>query len=109
MNNRKVIIWEETYEMNKSLEALKRLDQETCPATYMPDFDKKECIEIIRKDLEVLEILKSKLTICPSADNKSTYLIAKFNEEYNRTSVYPFVKSGEYEALEKIKEWLEDE
>lgn len=66
-----------------------------------------KAIKQIEKDLEVLEILKSKLTICPSADNKSTYLIAKFNEEYNRDTVYPFVKSGEYEALEKIKEWLE--
>ena len=41
-----------------SKEALKRLKQETAPATYMVDFDKDECIEIIRKDLERLEELE---------------------------------------------------
>lgn len=34
-----------------SLEALKRIRQETCPATYMPDFDKEECCNIIEHDL----------------------------------------------------------
>lgn len=38
-----------------SKEALKRLKQETAPATYMPDFDKEECINVIAKDLEKLE------------------------------------------------------
>lgn len=32
-------------------EALKRLRQETCPATYNPDFDKEECLEVIEKAL----------------------------------------------------------
>ena len=41
--------------MMNSKEALKRLKQETAPATYMPDFDKDECIEIIKKDLDKLE------------------------------------------------------
>ena len=40
-----------------SLEALKRLKQETCPATYMPDFDKDLCIDVIGKDLDKLEHL----------------------------------------------------
>ena len=35
--------------------ALKRLKQETAPATYMPDFDKDKCIEIINQDLDRLE------------------------------------------------------
>jgi hypothetical protein len=38
-----------------SKEALKRLKQETAPATYMADFDKEKCIEIIKKDLDRLE------------------------------------------------------
>lgn len=38
-----------------SKEAIKRLRQETAPATYMPDFDKEECLKIIEKDLEELE------------------------------------------------------
>lgn len=33
-------------------EALKRLKQETCPCTYNPDFDKDECLEVIKKTLE---------------------------------------------------------
>lgn len=41
-----------------SKEALKRLWQETAPATYMKDFDKKECCDAIERDLEMLEIVK---------------------------------------------------
>lgn len=41
-----------------SEEALKRLKQETAPATYMPDFDKNKCIEIIKQDLDRLEKIK---------------------------------------------------
>jgi len=44
----------------KSRVALKRLWQETAPATYMKDFDKRECCNAIEKDIEVLEILKRK-------------------------------------------------
>ena len=32
-------------------EAIKRLRQETCPATYMPDFDKEECLQVIEQSL----------------------------------------------------------
>ena len=39
-------------------EALKRLKQETAPATYMPDFDKDKCIEIINQDLDRLDQLE---------------------------------------------------
>ena len=44
--------------MSKGLEALKRIRQETCPATYMQDFDKNECCDIIEKELKALEIIK---------------------------------------------------
>ena len=37
------------------LEALKRIRQETCPATYMSDFDKNECCDIIEKELKDYE------------------------------------------------------
>lgn len=50
-----------------SKEALKRLKQETAPATYMVDFDKDECIEVIRKDLEILEKYKSAIKIINDA------------------------------------------
>lgn len=41
-----------------SKQAIKRLRQETAPATYMPDFDKEECLHTIEKDLERLEKLE---------------------------------------------------
>lgn len=41
--------------MTKELEALKRIRQETCPATYMQDFDKTECCDIIERALKRLE------------------------------------------------------
>ena len=46
--------------MSKELEALKRIRQETCSATYMLDFDKNECCDIIEKSLKALEIIKKK-------------------------------------------------
>lgn len=39
-------------------EALKRLRQETCPATYNPGFDKEECLEVIEKALLELQAIK---------------------------------------------------
>lgn len=39
------------------LQALKRLKQETCPATYMPDFDKNECCNVVESELKALEFL----------------------------------------------------
>ena len=44
--------------MNDSLKELKRIRQETCPATYMNDFDKEESCNIIEKDLKALKIIK---------------------------------------------------
>lgn len=39
-------------------ESLKRIRQETCPATYMPDFDKEECCKTIEKALAVLDFFE---------------------------------------------------
>lgn len=64
-----------------SKEALKRLWQETAPATYMKDFDKKECCDVIERDLEMLEIVKKFLLNTTMTE-----------EEY-----------------EKFKEWLNNE
>ena len=44
-----------------SKESLKRIRQETAPATYMKDFDKKECCDTIEKDLEILEKIEKNL------------------------------------------------
>lgn len=36
-------------------EAIKRLRQETAPATYMPDFDKEECLQVVEARMDELE------------------------------------------------------
>ena len=46
--------------MTKGLKSLKRIRQETCPATYMNDFDKNQCCDDIEKELKALEIIKDK-------------------------------------------------
>ena len=33
-------------------EAIKRLRQETCPATYMQDFDKEACLKVIEDSIK---------------------------------------------------------
>ena len=33
-------------------EAIKRVRQETCPATYMPDFDKEKCLKVIEDSIK---------------------------------------------------------
>ena len=45
---------------SEGLKALKRIRQETCPATYNPDFNKLECCDTIEKELKALEIIKEK-------------------------------------------------
>lgn len=84
--------------MMNSKEALKRLKQETAPATYMVDFDKDECIEIIRNDLEQLEKYKSAIKII----NDALELYVDFYEigVENRSS---FI---DYEDSKLIKEVL---
>lgn len=44
-------------------EAIKRLRQETVPATYCPDFDKEECLKVIVKEHKAFEIIKEKLDL----------------------------------------------
>ena len=39
----------------KTKEAIKRLRQETAPATYMPDFDKEECLQVVEARMDELE------------------------------------------------------
>lgn len=46
--------------MKKQFEAFKRLKQETCPATYMPDFNKLECCDILEDALNALQIIIDK-------------------------------------------------
>lgn len=39
----------------KVKEAIKRLRQETAPATYMPDFDKEECLQTIEEAIKLYQ------------------------------------------------------
>lgn len=87
--------------MMNSKEALKRLKQETAPATYMVDFDKDECIEVIRKDLEILEKYKSAIKIINDA--LELYVVDDEIGVENRSS---FI---DYEDSELLKEVLENE
>ena len=61
----------------KSLEALKRIRQETCLATYNDDFDKNECCDTIEKELKALEIIKKRRVDCLVVVLSQTYV------EYN--------------------------
>lgn len=66
--------------MSKSFEALKRIRQETCPATYMQDFDKNECCDIIAQDLIDYEWLKELLRAVIKVDDSDlSHLKIKVN------------------------------
>lgn len=92
-----------------SKEALKRLKQETAPATYMPDFDKDKCIEIIKKDLDRLEkenkklkkaikILKNRFEI--------TGVQQDFDDEYliETSSYFIYINKEQYKLLKQVFE-----
>lgn len=81
--------------------ALKRMWQETAPATYMKDFNKKECCDAIEKDLEILFILKNQLEL----------RIKKVGNDY-KIDGYVCIISPDAETekdLLKLKEWFENE
>lgn len=113
-----------------SKEALKRLKQETVPATYMPDSYtfKDDCIEVIKQDLDKLEQYKqleekigcSLIKIFEALEN-GAYVKSKewglchwrmpniWNEYDSRNTPksqpeLQFTKSGKYEYF-KIKDY----
>ena len=57
-----------------ALEALKRLEQETAPNTYLDDFDKRACIDAIKKELKASNCLKHTL------DNNTLYRAFTYEE-----------------------------
>ena len=61
-------------------EALKRLRQETCPATYMPDFDKEECCDVIEKALLELKAIKE------AKPNEALECLEIFKVHYEETN-----------------------
>lgn len=87
-----------------SKEALKRIRQETAPATYMPDFDKKECCDVIERDLEVLQELKEILLKSHRIEN---HLINQDEDEVKYEVVDTILPVIYIEG--KIKEWLDND
>ena len=64
----------------KGLEALKRIRQETCPATYMTDFDKNDCCDIIEKELKALNEIKVLYTKWLGQKKSDYEFFTKLNE-----------------------------
>lgn len=60
--------------MKKEFEALKRIRQETIPATYNPDFDKGKCCDIIEKALLKAQKNENKLEYDNIIKNKDDLL-----------------------------------
>lgn len=110
--------------LKEEAEALKRLRQETCPATYMPDFDKDKCCDIIQTMIEVFDImLKKHVDFCDIlwTKNYEEYLEEKnkqydtYCEKVNRKVDYDnwfrhwIMTSEEYEVLYNYLGWNEEE
>lgn len=88
-----------------SKEAIKRLRQETTPNTYMPDFDKEECLKVIETDLEILEILsKNKLL---DLGLLYDYDISEYEDYYDDTA--KTTNELSYDEFVKLKEWQDNE
>lgn len=87
--------------MSKGLEALKRIRQETCPATYNNDFDKNERCDIIEKELQALEIIKEKevnvFIFLHSGDLETYNDMVEDNRKLNQE---------EYELLKEVLLWV---
>ena len=87
-------------------EALKRIRQETCPATYMQDFDKEECCNIIEKALLELKAIKeAKPSEALEKLKRIRHIEIGFDTKGNpvtieHTNTYPII----YQALLKSQE-----
>ncbi len=68
----------------KVKEALKRLRQETCPATYMPDFDKEKCLQVIEKAIQHKSLAEQCWEIVKAKKVSIVYLEDSLDvEQYN--------------------------
>ena len=80
-------------------EALKRLRQETCPATICPDFDKEECLNVIEKALEKSEIYEKAMNIIKNKlPDMCTLKVCKTADDYNE--FYDNQQNGNYYITE---------
>lgn len=65
-----------------ALEALKRIRQETAPATYMTDFDKNECCDVIEKICKAIEVLQDGFSFA-SYNPNGDYVVISFTIKEN--------------------------
>lgn len=90
--------------MNKKLsplEALKRIRQETCPATYNQDFDKEECCDIIETALKRLEQLEEEKQSFDRVIEKKIKAFEIIKEK--RVDIVPLL---EYHNAEEYNKWV---
>lgn len=98
--------------MEKAFDALKRIRQETLPATYNPDFDKGECCDILYQALTELKAIKEKRIeyISGRFPNKEIIYLKNAIEQCNDQALYYASKSfgnkyivprEDYEALKR--------
>ncbi len=98
--------------MQKEFDALKRIRQETAPATYNPDFDKLECCNILYQALTELKTIKQQRIEYMSGrmSNKEILYLKNAIEQCNDQALYYASKSFgnkyivprvDYEALKK--------
>ena len=92
-----------------SKEALKRLWQETAPATYMKDFDKKECCDAIEKDLEKLEQIKVKIDEEIKKQEKIIIEYDNYAWKTQKLNTDFLIAVRIKNTLEKIKDELDNE
>ena len=90
-----------------SKEALKRLWQETAPATYMKDFDKKECCDVIERDLEILDIFGKNLSIEVEHIINNSYMVTimDIDEKDDDKNICIILNGDKARALKK---WYEN-
>jgi hypothetical protein len=79
--------------------AIKRLRQETAPATYCPDFDKEECLKVFEKEHKALEIIKKTKNIKTSfyENGSGKHYKLEFDITKNQT-----ITEQEYDLLKEI-------
>ena len=81
--------------MQKEFNALKRIRQETLPATYNPDFDKEECCDILCQALTELKTIKEQRIeyISGRIPNKEILNLKNAIEQCNDQAIYYASKS----------------
>lgn len=84
-----------------SKEAIKRLRQETCPATYCPDFDKEECLQVIEKELKAFEILKEEFSI-EAYESALNHKVISIYSDFDKYAVVKVVSQEKHDLIKKV-------